>query len=473
MPPISLTDILHRTFVAGLAGVSIYGLYLGELYTRRFYDGEKALREHERNKEYEIFLFHDHHNSKALSGVFQMTDEQLEQREIALAALHNGLVPVRPNKRTTAKPRETPEDKVSRGFPGPDILQRPHPRSQLLLPNSQPDVLQQRLREINHGSLEANHESKMRWIEKVRARDVIADDVDKANKQHYEVSTEFMKLCVGPRMKYSSCLYPTGKETIAQAEELMLESYCEKAKLCDGIDILDLGCGWGSLSLFLAEKYPNARITALSNSATQKVHIDSVAKHKGFKNLTVITGDVNTYEFEESIRFDRILSIEMFEHMKNYEVLMKKVASWLKPNSKAASGEALVFIHIFLHKTTPYDFEEGDGWMAQNFFSGQGTMPSLDLLSYFQTDLKLQRTWFINGRHYAQTSEHWLQLQDANRAAAIAELERDAKAQGFDASEGRKAYYRFRTFFLAVAVFFAMHHGEEWGVGHFLFVGRK
>ncbi|CAE6452093.1 unnamed protein product [Rhizoctonia solani] len=333
----------------------------------------------------------------------------------------------------------------------PDFLLRPIVRA----------LSEQRLREINHGSLEANHESKMRWIEKVRARDVIADDVDKANKQHYEVSTEFMKLCVGPRMKYSSCLYPTGKETIAQAEELMLESYCEKAKLCDGIDILDLGCGWGSLSLFLAEKYPNARITALSNSATQKVHIDSVAKHKGFKNLTVITGDVNTYEFEESIRFDRILSIEMFEHMKNYEVLMKKVASWLKPNSKAASGEALVFIHIFLHKTTPYDFEEGDGWMAQNFFSG-GTMPSLDLLSYFQTDLKLQRTWFINGRHYAQTSEHWLQLQDANRAAAIAELERDAKAQGFDASEGRKAYYRFRTFFLAVAVFFAMHHGEEW-----------
>lgn len=330
---------------------------------------------------------------------------------------------------------------------------------------------EQRLREINCGSLEANHEAKMRWVEKVHARTVIADEVDKANKQHYEVSTEFMKLCVGPRMKYSSCLYPTGKETIEQAEVLMLESYCEKAKLCDGIDILDLGCGWGSLSLFLAEKYPNARITGLSNSKTQKIYIDAVAKAKSIKNLTIITGDVNVYDFEET-QFDRILSIEMFEHMKNYEILLRKVSAWLKPNAKASGGEALVFIHIFLHKTTPYDFEEGDGWMAQNFFSG-GTMPSLDLLTYFQADLKLQRTWFINGRHYAQTSEHWLQLQDANRAAGIAELERDAKAKGFDPIEGRKAYYRFRTFFLAVAVFFGMHNGEEWGVGHYLFVGRK
>ncbi|KAF8608758.1 S-adenosyl-L-methionine-dependent methyltransferase [Ceratobasidium sp. AG-I] len=331
---------------------------------------------------------------------------------------------------------------------------------------------EQRLREINYGSLEANHEAKMKWIEKVRARTVIADETKKANEQHYEVSTEFMKLCVGPRMKYSSCLYPTGKETIAQAEELMLQSYCEKAKLNDGIDILDLGCGWGSLSLFLAEIYPNARITGLSNSTTQKTYIDSVAKEKGFKNLTIITGDVNVYDFDETSRFDRILSIEMFEHMKNYEVLMKKISTWLKPNAKAAGGEALVFIHVFLHKTTPYDFEEGDGWMAQNFFSG-GTMPSLDLFTFFQADLELKRTWFINGRHYGQTSEHWLQLQDANRTAAIAELERDAQAKGFDAVEGHKAYYRFRTFFLAVAVFFAMHNGEEWGVGHYLFTGRK
>ncbi|KAG8702962.1 hypothetical protein FRC08_003140 [Ceratobasidium sp. 394] len=331
---------------------------------------------------------------------------------------------------------------------------------------------EQRLREITYGSLEANHEAKMRWIEKVRVRTVIADETKKANDQHYEVSTEFMKLCVGPRMKYSSCLYPTGKETIAQAEELMLESYCEKAKLCDGIDILDLGCGWGSLSLFLAGKYPNARITGLSNSSTQKTYIDSVAREKGFKNLTIITGDVNVYDFKESIRFDRILSIEMFEHMKNYEVLMKKTSTWLKPNAKAAGGKALVFIHIFLHKTTPYDFEEGDGWMAQNFFSG-GTMPSFDLLTYFQTDLRLQKSWFINGRHYGQTSEHWVQLQDANRTACIAELERDAREKGFDPMEGRKAYYRFRTFFLAVAVFFAMHNGEEWGVGHYLFAGRK
>ncbi|PPQ98717.1 hypothetical protein CVT24_003425 [Panaeolus cyanescens] len=278
-------------------------------------------------------------------------------------------------------------------------------------------LLRQRLREIDHGSLEANHAAKMKFVEDVKARTTIAEVPEKANEQHYEVSTEFILSTLGPYAKYSSCLYPTGRETLDEAERLMLESYCEKAMLRDGLDILDLGCGWGSLSLFLAEKYPNSRITGLSNSSTQKAHIDSRAKEKGLTNVEIITADVNTHDFNGSKTFDRILSIEMFEHMKNYEALFKKVSTWLRPTNSSDENterdEALLFVHIFCHRTTPYHFEEDDGWMAQNFFSG-GTMPSHDLFLYFQTDLTLVRNWYLPGTHYSRTLEDWLTLQDKN-----------------------------------------------------------
>ncbi|KAI0779430.1 S-adenosyl-L-methionine-dependent methyltransferase [Fomes fomentarius] len=339
----------------------------------------------------------------------------------------------------------------------PDFLLRPAIRA----------LCRQRLREINAGSFEANHEAKMKWIEGVRARTQIADLTEKANEQHYEVSTNFMLSCLGPCAKYSCCLYPTGKETLAEAEVLMLESYCEKAKLRDGLDVLDLGCGWGSLSLYLAQKYPKSRIVGLSNSTTQKAHIDGVAKSRGLANLEIITGDVNVFDFNGSRQFDRILSIEMFEHMKNYKLLMAKVASWLRPNTDSAE-ESLFFVHIFCHRTTPYHFEEGDGWMAQTFFSG-GTMPSHDLLLYFQDDLTLVRSWYVNGKHYGRTSEDWLKIQDSNKKSGLAELEADAVAKGLSKEEGRKAFFRFRVFYLAVAEFFALNGGEEWGVGHYLF----
>ncbi|KAI8972236.1 S-adenosyl-L-methionine-dependent methyltransferase [Trametes punicea] len=337
----------------------------------------------------------------------------------------------------------------------PDFILRPVIRA----------LCRQRLRDIDMGSFEANYKAKMKWIEGVRARSKIAELTEKANEQHYEVSTSFMLSCLGPYAKYSCCLYPTGKETLEEAEILMLESYCEKAQLKDGLDILDLGCGWGSLSLYLAQKYPKSRITGLSNSSTQKVHIDKIAKTRGLTNVEIITADVNTYDFNGTKHFDRILSIEMFEHMKNYKLLMAKVASWLRPNGP---DESLFFVHIFCHKTTPYHFEEGDGWMAQTFFSG-GTMPSHDLLLYFQDDLTHIRSWYLSGRHYAQTSEDWLRLQDANAKAGLAELESDAVAKGLDKEEGRKAFYRFRVFYLAVAEFFALNDGQEWGVGHYLF----
>ncbi|EPQ28129.1 uncharacterized protein PFL1_04456 [Pseudozyma flocculosa PF-1] len=315
--------------------------------------------------------------------------------------------------------------------------------------------------------------TKLDYVASLKQRQ-IAIETDKANKQHYEVDTGFMLSCLGRRAKYSCCLYPRGDESLDQAEDAMLDSYCTKANLRDGQDVLDLGCGWGSLALYLAQRYPNSRIRALSNSKTQKVYIDQTAAMRGLRNLEVLTGDVNTFQFEEG-SFDRILSIEMFEHMKNYAHLFHKVSRWLKPDAAAPSPEdpSLLFIHIFCHRTTPYHFEESDGWMAQNFFSG-GTMPSHDLFLHFQQHVVLQDMWWVNGTHYAKTCEHWLQKQDAlNKGAKSVELLRqDAQKKGIDPSEGEKTFYRFRVFYLACAEFFATNDGNEWGVGHYLFRRR-
>ncbi|OCB88451.1 S-adenosyl-L-methionine-dependent methyltransferase [Sanghuangporus baumii] len=362
-------------------------------------------------------------------------------------------------------------------------------------------LCRKRLRDIDLGSFSANQEAKQGFVGDLRARKAIAEQTDRANTQHYEVSTKFILSCLGPRAKYSSCLYSTGKETLAEAEGLMLASYCEKARLKDGQNVLDLGCGWGSLTLYLAEKYPNSRVVGLSNSNTQKAHILGVAKEKGLGNVEVrqirsldiwhlrgnlsnigqvITADVNTFDFTDGRTFDRILSIEMFEHMKNYEALLRRISTWLCPreissvkeeNGKEkddAEEDSLLFVHIFCHKTTPYHFENDDGWMAQMFFSG-GTMPSHDLLLYFQSDLTLVKTWFLNGKHYSRTLEAWLHLQDAHTKEGLAELEQDAKAKGLDPVEARKAFYRFRLFYIACAEFFGLNGGEEWGVGHYLF----
>ncbi|KZT66345.1 S-adenosyl-L-methionine-dependent methyltransferase [Daedalea quercina L-15889] len=325
-------------------------------------------------------------------------------------------------------------------------------------------LCRQRLREIDRGSFEANHAAKMQWIEAVRARDSIADLTDKANEQHYEVPTGFILSCLGPYAKYSSCLYPTGEESLDEAEVLMLESYCTKAQLKDGMKVLDLGCGWGSLTLYLAQRYPKSRITGLSNSRTQKEHIESVARSQGLHNIEIITADINVFEFRQVGQFDRVLSIEMFEHMKNYKALLRKVSSWLRP-------DGLLFVHIFCHRTTPYHFASDDGWMATHFFSG-GTMPSHDLLLYFQDDLTLLRSWYVNGRHYARTCEDWLVRQDSNATVSMGKLELDALNKGIGAEEGRKMFYRFRVFYMACAELFGMKGGEEYGVGHYLFRRR-
>ncbi|KAK7180844.1 cyclopropane-fatty-acyl-phospholipid synthase-like protein [Paraphaeosphaeria sporulosa] len=312
--------------------------------------------------------------------------------------------------------------------------------------------LASRLSEIATHSLSEAYDSKMSYVKLLRERP-IAIETKKANEQHYEVGTGVLKGMLGPRMKYSSCLYETGKETLGEAEVKMLEVYVERAELKDGMRILDLGCGWGSASLFFAERFPNSQVTGFSNSRTQKEYIDGVAKSKGFTNLTVITGDVVDYEFEAE-SFDRVVSIELFEHMKNYQLLLEKVSRALKPGGK-------LFLHIFCHKDTPYDFE--GGWMSEFFFTG-GTMPSADLLLYFQSNLSVQRQWWVNGQHYAQTCEDWLKTMLRNKDSIWPAL-----VETYGAKDVVTWWNRWQIFYLACAELFKWEGGDTWGVTHLLF----
>ncbi|CZR58925.1 related to N-methyltransferase [Phialocephala subalpina] len=312
--------------------------------------------------------------------------------------------------------------------------------------------LQERIRIIKTTSLEEAYERKMKYVELLRSRP-IAIETATANEQHYEVGTGVLQACLGPRMKYSSCLYPKGSETLAQAEIAMLETYVQKAQLKDGMSILDLGCGWGSGALYFAEVLPNSKVTAFSNSRTQKIYIDNKAKEKGLTNLNVITGNVADYEFKGE-SFDRVVSIEMFEHMKNYELLMAKVSRALKPSGK-------LFVHIFSHKDSPYDFE--DGWMSTHFFSG-GTMPSADLLLYFQEDLKLKTQWWVSGKNYAKTCEDWLSKMNASKKEIWPHL-----TETYGEKDTAMWFYRWQIFYMACAELFAWEGGDTWGVSHYLF----
>ncbi|KAG9232990.1 hypothetical protein BJ875DRAFT_379522 [Amylocarpus encephaloides] len=312
--------------------------------------------------------------------------------------------------------------------------------------------LADRINIIKSTSLKDAYEKKMKYVELLRSRP-IAVETATANEQHYEVGTGILASCLGPRMKYSCCLYPVGGETLAYAEIAMLETYVHKAQLKDGMSILDLGCGWGSGALYFAEVLPHSQITAFSNSRTQKIYIVEKAKKKGLTNLKVITGNIVDYEFEKE-SFDRVVSIELFEHMKNYELLMAKVGRALKPSGK-------LFVHIFAHKTTPYDFEEG--WMSTHFFSG-GTMPSADLLLFFQKDLKLEQQWWVNGLHYAKTCEDWLSKMVASKNEIWPHLE-----ETYGKEKTAMWYYRWQIFYMACAELFAYEGGDTWGVAHYLF----
>jgi cyclopropane-fatty-acyl-phospholipid synthase len=288
----------------------------------------------------------------------------------------------------------------------------------------------------------------------------VAIHTQDANAQHYEVPAEFFRLHLGPRLKYSCCLYGPEAQTLAQAEEAMLELYVQRAGLVDGQRILDLGCGWGSLSLWLAQKFPRARVTGLSNSAGQRAFIEAQARERGLANLRVVTADIAEFEFAPAdAAFDRVVSIEMFEHMRNYGALLAKIARWLKPDGQ-------LFVHIFAHQQLAYPFEVKDGsdWMSRYFFTG-GLMPSKDLLAEFQDALQLHRQWWVDGTHYERTANDWLAGLDARRAQVL-EVFRAA----YGAAEAALWVQRWRMFYMAVAELFGYRGGREWGVAHYLFV---
>ncbi|ODT89246.1 cyclopropane-fatty-acyl-phospholipid synthase family protein [Phenylobacterium sp. SCN 70-31] len=281
----------------------------------------------------------------------------------------------------------------------------------------------------------------------------IAEHADAANAQHYEVPADFFLRCLGPQLKYSSALYRHAGDTLAQAEEHGLAETAAHADLRDGQHILELGCGWGSLSLWMARTYPGARITAVSNSASQKAFIMDRARERGLSNLEVITCDMN--HFEAPGAFDRVVSVEMFEHMANWRALLSRVKTWLKPDGR-------LFIHVFTHRTTPYRFDVDDeaDWIAKHFFSG-GVMPSHGLIAQFPDLFVLEDDWRWNGTHYQKTALHWLENYDRNIAAIRPVL---ADVYG---SQATLWHRRWRLFFLATAGLFGHRGGQEWGVSHY------
>lgn len=319
-------------------------------------------------------------------------------------------------------------------------------------------LLQQRLDEIGSED-SAGAADRLHAFVEMMNQSPVAPIPDKANEQHYELPAEFFAEVLGPHRKYSCCYWPESVQTLEQAEAESLQITCERAGLVDGMQILELGCGWGSLTLWMAQRYPRSQITAVSNSSGQRHYIESQVRALGLSNVDVITADMN--DFQTNDQFDRVVSLEMFEHMRNYQTLFRRIHGWLVPGGR-------FFMHIFCHRLVPYEFVERDAsdWMSRYFFSG-GIMPSDDLPLHFQDDLRFCRQWRWDGRHYETTLNTWLARMDERKQWVMPILR---ETYGADADFW---WMRWRLFFMACAELFGFNRGQEWWVSHYLFERDK
>ena len=320
-------------------------------------------------------------------------------------------------------------------------------------------LLKKRLDEVHAGDLEIANRRQAELLEEM-AESPIALMTEAANEQHYELPTGFFEAVLGKYRKYSCGYWPEGVQTLDQAESAALELTCRHADLRNGQRILELGCGWGSLSLWMAAAYPGSEIVAVSNAVAQREYIERQAQGRGLNNLKVITEDMNCFEADG--QYDRVVSVEMFEHMRNWSLLLSRVARWLAPGGK-------FFMHVFAHRAVPYLFEQRNetDWMSRHFFSG-GMMPSIDLPLFFQQDLSLERRWLLNGQHYASTAEAWLEKMDDQKGSLWSLFEHT-----YGRDFARLWWMRWRMFFMACAELFAYDGGEQWLVGHYRFERRE
>ena len=318
------------------------------------------------------------------------------------------------------------------------------------------NLLAKRLLKVSEGNCEQQQHETSKLMDQF-SLGPIAPLPEKANEQHYEVGAGVFKYMLGQRFKYSCCSWDSSTTGLDEAEENALQITCERAGVQDGMKILELGCGWGSLTIWMAEKFPKSYVTAVSNSASQREYILALAKSKGLDNrINVLTCDMNDFETKE--KFDRVVSVEMFEHMRNYRVLMESINDWLRPDGK-------LFVHIFCNRDFTYEFHDRseDDWMSRYFFAG-GVMPSDDLLLRFQEHLGLERQWRWSGVHYQKTADAWIANMDRNKVAIHEELTRH-----YGDKEAHLWFNRWRMFYMACSELFGYQRGEQWWVSHYLF----